>query len=229
MRAVLTMHIATGALALVAGFIALFASKGARLHRNSGLIFVGAMVVMGLTGAMVGALMRENGNVLGGMFAAYLVVTGLTTVRVFPGSRWVELAAMFVALAFGLIGVTAGLDVLARGEFAENGVPAPMLLFMGTVALLAAVSDVRVIRFGSLSGRARLTRHLWRMSFALWVAAGSFFLGQADEFPEALRIWPLLSIPVALPLLAILSWRWKLRGKRFRRISAKPILLPERT
>ena len=229
MRTVLTIHIAGGAVALIAGFIALFAAKGAKLHRNSGLIFVGGMVVMGLTGAAVAAVLGESGNVQGGMFAAYLVVTGLTTVRSFPGSRWVDFAAMLVALTFGLIGITAGLDVLSRGEFAENGVPAPMLLFMGTIALIAAVSDVRVIRFGSLKGRPRLFRHLWRMCFALWVAAGSFFLGQADEFPEELRIWPLLSRPVAVPLLAILYWRWKLRGKRFRRASAKSVLLPERT
>lgn len=229
MRPVLVVHIAAGSVALIAGFISLFAPKGARLHRKSGLIFVGAMVVMGLTGAAVAALLGENGNVLGGMLAAYLVVTAVTTVRAFPGSRWVDLAAMTVALAFGLVGVTVGLDILARGEFVEKGVPAPMYLFMGTVALAAAVSDVRVIRFGSLRGRPRLVRHLWRMCFALWVAAGSFFLGQADEFPEALRIWPLLSLPVALPLLAILYWRWKLRGKRFRRASRPQPALPERS
>ncbi len=218
MRPGLTVHIAAGGLALVTGFIALFVAKGGRLHRTSGLVFVGAMVVMGSTGAAIAAMLGENGNVLGGMLAAYLVVTAVTTVRSVPGSRWVDLTAMTVALAFGLIGVTTGLDILARGEFTEAGVPAPMYLFMGTVALAAAVSDVRVIRFGSLSGRPRLIRHLWRMCFALWVAAGSFFLGQADEFPESLRIWPLLSIPVVLPLLAILYWRWKLRGTRFLRV-----------
>lgn len=41
------------------------------------------------------------------------------------------------------------------------------------------------------------------MCFALFVASGSFFLGQADEFPEAFRIYPLLAIPAFLPLLAV--------------------------
>lgn len=226
MRVVLTIHIAAGALALLTGFLALFAPKGARLHRHSGLVFVGAMVTMGLTAATIYAL--TDRSLLGGIFPAYLVITALTTVRVFPGSRGVDLAAMIFALAFGLGAVTDGLDILARGEFTKDGVPAPMFLFLGTIALMAAVSDVRVVRFGSLRGRPRLFRHLWRMCFALWVAAGSFFLGQADELPEAIRIWPLLSIPVVLPLLAILYWRWKIRGPRFRRASAKPILIPER-
>lgn len=229
MRAVLAVHIAAGGLALVTGFIALFASKGARLHRVSGLVFAGSMVVMGLTGAMVAAALGEKVNVFVGLLAAYLVVTAVTTVRAFSGSRYVDLAAMTVALAVGLVGVTSGLDMLARGDFSESGVPAPMYLFIGTIALAAAVSDVRVIRFGSLRGRPRLIRHLWRMCFALWVAAGSFFLGQADEFPDALRIWPLLSLPVALPLLAILYWRWKLRSKAFRRASAAPATIPRRS
>src|SRR5688500_210834 len=107
MRIVLTIHIAASALALSTGFIALFAAKGARLHRNSGLVFAGAMVVMGLSGAAIAALLGESGNVLGGMLAGYLVVTAVTTVRSFPGSRWVDLAAMTVALAFGIVGVTA--------------------------------------------------------------------------------------------------------------------------
>lgn len=41
---------------------------------------------------------------------------------------------------------------------------------------------------------------------ALWIAAASFFLGQSDEFPEALRIMPLLCTPVLLVLLAMFYW-----------------------
>ena len=44
------------------------------------------------------------------------------------------------------------------------------------------------------------------MCFALWIATASFFLGQADEFPEALRIMPLLCTPVLLVLLLMFYW-----------------------
>ena len=40
---------------------------------------------------------------------------------------------------------------------------------------LAATGDVRVMRFGMPRGGPRLARHLWRMCFALFIAAGSFF------------------------------------------------------
>ena len=56
-----------------------------------------------------------------------------------------------------------------------NGVPFLMLFFLATVLILAAAGDVRVMRFGMPRGRPRLARHLWRMCFALFIAAGSFF------------------------------------------------------
>jgi hypothetical protein len=45
-------------------------------------------------------------------------------------------------------------------------------------------------------------------------ASGSFFLGQADEIPEPLRIYPLLAIPTFLPLVALLWWLWRVRIRR---------------
>jgi len=40
------LHIVAGLLGLVSGAVALYALKGARLHRQSGMLFVYAMVTM---------------------------------------------------------------------------------------------------------------------------------------------------------------------------------------
>ena len=56
------------------------------------------------------------------------------------------------------------------------------------------------------------------MCFALFVATGSFFLGQADVFPRSMRIIPLLAIPALLPLLLMFYW---LARVSFRRRSAR--------
>jgi hypothetical protein len=47
---------------------------------------------------------------------------------------------------------------------------------------------------------------VWRIGLALWIATASFFLGQSDEFPEALRIMPLLCTPVLLVSLLMFYW-----------------------
>ena len=44
MQIMLLVHIIGGTLGLISGFVALFATKGARLHRSSGTLFVSAML-----------------------------------------------------------------------------------------------------------------------------------------------------------------------------------------
>jgi hypothetical protein len=47
--------------------------------------------------------------------------------------------------------------------------------------LLAAAGDVRMLLRGGVLGAKRIVRHLWRMCFGLFIAAGSFFLGPSNR------------------------------------------------
>ena len=79
---------------------------------------------------------------------------------------------------------------------------------------LAFIGDVRVIRFGAPSGAARLRRHLWRMSFGLFVAAGSFFSIRARVakiLPEPFLSAPIRLLPILLIFLAMFYWLWRVR------------------
>ena len=207
------VHIVAGSLALASGYVALYAAKGAAVHRRSGRLFVAAMLVMAVTGAVMAALGGSDGSVIAGVMTCYLVVTALTAVRRPDGwSRRLDVGLMVLALAVGLTSVGMGLDTLASptGRSRDGLPPFPFFMF-GTVGLVAGVGDIRMIRSAGLRGAARLARHLWRMSWALWIAAASFFLGQADEFPAALRRPALLAVPVLVPLLAMLYWLWRVR------------------
>jgi uncharacterized membrane protein len=219
---ILLVHILAGALGLVAGAVALSAEKGARLHRKSGTLFVYSMVTMSLTGVVISVLRGIETNALGGLLAAYLVITALTTVRpVAAGSHWLDLGAMLMALAIGLTSVTLGIELFASGESARHGVPVPMLFIFGAVGLSASLSDVRMIRSGGIGGARRIARHLWRVCFAFFIATGSFFLGQADKIPEPFRMTALLVILALAPLAALLYWLWRVRiRKTFRGIDS---------
>ena len=89
----------------------------------------------------------------------------------------------------------------------------PFVMF-GVVGLLASIGDIQVIRSGARKGPARLARHLWRMSFALFIAALSFFIGQAKVIPEPIRIRPLLALPVVAVLVTMFYWLWRVRVRR---------------
>jgi len=140
----LPIHIAAGGLALVLGAVALMVKKGGTIHRRSGLLFVYAMLIMGVS-------------------------------AVSPWTRRINVAAVTVPVALTLLGIMAGVKAHNSPRGVLNGVPFVMHFFIATVRLLAAAGDVRIMRIGVPRGGPRLARHLWRMCFALFIAAGSFF------------------------------------------------------
>jgi uncharacterized membrane protein len=212
MTGIVAVHIAGGSLAIVSGYSAVFAPKGKWLHRKAGIVFVIAMLVMGL-GALLVGLEREKVSWLGGPLVAYLVITALLTVRR-PASV-VPLrdgALMVFAAVMGSMFISQGFQAVANGG-ALQGVYAPAFFLNGVVALLGAAGDARLLRSGPLTGNRRLARHLWRMCFAMFMATGSFFLGQAKVLPPALRVWPVLITLAVLPLVLLGYWMWRTRRK----------------
>ncbi|HYR83319.1 MAG TPA: hypothetical protein VE422_04495 [Terriglobia bacterium] len=215
------LHILAGGLALVSGAVALFAVKGARLHRKSGMLFVCAMLTMSCSAVVLAAVRGgawSSVNIPAALLTAYLVITALTTVRPpSAGSRWLEVGLMLAALVLGLTTLTFGFEALAAGGN-RNGVPAFPFLMFGVVGLLGSAGDLRVIRSGALRGAPRLARHLWRMCWALWIATSSFFLGPrarvAKIIPEPLLIPAVLALPVLAVLVAMVYWLWRVRVRR---------------
>jgi hypothetical protein len=205
------IHVLGGAVAILSGLVALYASKGGPLHRRSGTLFVGAMLVMSLTGAVI-AIGREGAalNIPAGLVTAYLVVTALLTVQP-PSSRLREMErpAMFAAFAIAAGCLASAIVSAGRGQM---GFVYPVVIF-GIVALSAGVGDRRMLGAGGLQGSARIRRHLWRMCTALFIAAGSFFLGPVRRIPEPLRIAPLRFIPL-LVLVTMVYWLWRYRRNR---------------
>ena len=63
------------------------------------------------------------------------------------------------------------------------------------------------------------------MSFGLFIASGSFFLGQMKFIPEPIRILPLIIVLAVSPLVVLLYWMWRVRLKQNLRgmMTAKPI------
>ena len=56
MKLTLLVHVVAGALGLLSGYVALAASKGAPLHRKTGMLFVYVMVTMSITGGVIAAV-----------------------------------------------------------------------------------------------------------------------------------------------------------------------------
>jgi uncharacterized membrane protein len=213
------LHITAGCIGLISGYTALYSAKGAPLHRKAGMVFVYAMLpmcAMGLTIAVARGVAPAI-NIPAGLLTASLVITALTTVRPpSPTSYRLNRIAMVTVLLVGVGAIAVALRAIAAGG-RESGIAYPLFMF-GIVGLLAFKGDVKVMRHGELRGAARLARHLWRMSFALFIAALSFFIGQARVIPEPIRIRPLLALPVLAVLATMFYWMWRVRTKRTARV-----------
>jgi hypothetical protein len=219
----LPVHIVAGGLAIVLGFTALAVKKGGTIHRRAGLLFVYAMVIMGVSASILELRRRADvGNVLVAILSLYFVGTALTTVR--PPSRWtriINIAALIVAVALALLAIVGGVRSINTPGLSSGGVPFRMISVMSFVLafalLLAAAGDVRVLRTGPPRGAPRLRRHLWRMCFALFIAAGSFFSIRervARILPDPFTTGPMRLLPILLIFGAMFYWLWRVRSRR---------------
>lgn len=222
---VLAFHVAAGIVGLVTGWIAIIARKGGTWHRRSGVVFVYAMVAMGLSA--VGISVYEGQQALTGAAAAYLIFTGWTAIRPLPGiNRWTHIGLLLLPLLFGIGGLFQAFAALDMPGRQSEGVPAGMHFFLSAIFLLAATGDVRMIRAGRLLGAQRLARHLWRMCFGLFIASGSFVaqLVQMPFMPASTRSLPVILVLSAGPLMVLLYWMWRVRLRQNLRgvVTARP-------
>ena len=195
------LHISGGLAAIVFGFGALAFRKGGRMHRWSGTAFFVAMLFMAGDAGYLAIVRNEHENILAAFFTLYMVLTAWLAAKrrekKVDALNWIGLA---VAWTITVGGIAFGLKAAS-----EQASLAPFIGF-GVTALIATVTDLRVILVGGITGGARIARHLWRMCTALFIAVASFFLGQSQLVPQSLRDYNLEAIPPGIVILALIYW-----------------------
>jgi hypothetical protein len=212
---ILAAHIGGGAVGMVSGAAALLAPKGGPLHRAAGNVFFVAMLVMAGIGATVAPIMGDWISTFAGFFTLYIVVTAWATVRRKDGGvGGLETGGLFVALSV----VAAGLFFIWLQSRSSTGMidgtPPQAAYIFAIIGSIAAAGDLKMILRGGICGAQRIARHLWRMCFGLFIAAGSFFLGQSQVFPASLRHSPILMVPPFAVLGALIFWMLRVRLAR---------------
>ncbi len=213
--AALVLHVGGGCAGLVSGAVSLCARKGGAVHRGAGQVFVVSMLVMAGLATLTAPLVPQRGNMVGGVFAFYLVLTAWATLRR-PAAQvgWFEAIAGVAALGIAAGAFWVGWLGSHSADGMLDGQDTHSAYVLAGVALLAAVFDLRAVWRGGLSRTQLLGRHIWRMCVALFMAAGSFFLGQEQVFPAYLQGSVLLMLPVLVPLLLMVFWQVRVRRMR---------------
>ena len=93
------------------------------------------------------------------------------------------------------------------------------MFVLAGLSLLAGLGDLNAALRGKLTAAQRIRRHLWRMCFAFFIATGSFFLGQQDILPAAVRGSPVLFVLGFAPFGLMAFWLVRIRfAKAFARL-----------
>ena len=203
----LIFHICAGTLGLLSGAVAVSFLKGSRRHGVAGNIFVIAMMGLAASGAYMALLKSQPGNVLGGTLTFYLVTTAWMTARRKDGRTGiVDWVALLVVFAVAAVDGTFGLEAANSQTGLKYGYPPGPYFFLGSVALLATIGDIRMLVRGGITGAQRIARHLWRMCFALFIASSSIFLARPQLFPPLIRKTGMLYLLSFLPLILMIYW-----------------------
>lgn len=213
------VHVILGAVAVISGMLALLLSKGAKAHRHSGRVFAVSMLLVAGGGAFYAGL-EQLITLLVGITSCYLVISALVTV--WPRQRFsrvIDLFGLGVSVSLALAFLIGGLQAPPEEHLPSNTVVTPeVYFFFAGIIALVVFGDALNLYLGGWVGEWRLARHLWRMGFALYIAAGS----SIRLLPESLAgsPWPERLVNL-LALIIALWWLWILFGRRF-----KSFLLP---
>ncbi|HEY0650783.1 hypothetical protein [Phenylobacterium sp.] len=216
MTLLMGIHIAGGMVALVTGAAAVAARKGGALHVRAGQGFVAAMLLLWLTATLLHLRDGKPDSAVGDLFIGYFVITSWLAARRHDGTTGrIEIAACVLILALSAI--------IAWGAFAGTARPTPVglgpVFVVAGFCLVAGLLDLNAILRKALTPVQRISRHLWRMCSAFFIATGSFFLGQQDALPEAVRGSPVLVVLAFAPFAILAVFLVRLRfGRRLRSV-----------
>jgi uncharacterized membrane protein len=214
----LILHIVAGTVGLLAGTFAMSVRKGGRLHRASGNIFTVAMLTLAASAFGLAIMTSQHGNIIGSIITFYMITTAWLAGRRRRIGQ-LDLAALLIGTGGVAAILTLGVWTL---HHPDKNAPAAMCFFMAGVLLLATAGDMRMLARGGIAGRQRITRHLWRMCFGLFIATGSFFLGQQQVFPAFLRGSIFLTILAVLPFPLMIYWLIRVRFNKAYSVRPQP-------
>jgi uncharacterized membrane protein len=215
-------HIAGGAAGIATGAIAIASRKGGKIHRAVGKAFFGVMLVCYVVATAVAPFLDEGQrtNTIAGLMALYLLLSGWAAAQrpEITAGVW-QVVGLIAALTIGGAGALFMQMGLSDPTGTIDGSPPQAFVLFMVAGLFAAAGEINVLARRKLSGPARVSRHLWRMCFSLFIASGSFFLGQMQLLPDWMISSQAYLLMALFPVLAMLIWLVLVRIPRRRKLA----------
>src|SRR5258707_4593241 len=142
----LCVNIRSGTWGVLAGTAAMAFRKGSPRHMLAGKVFVVSMLTLAAAAVYLAILKHQTPNIVGGFLTFYLIGTAWLTARRRDGeTSRLDWVVLLIPLAIGIVNWVNGLKIVRSGGSSQDGVPVGMMLFMGSVCLIAAPGDGRLL------------------------------------------------------------------------------------
>lgn len=212
------IHTPAGTLVLVTAVVAMFAKKGAALHRKAGSCFTASMMVMLVSGIAAAYLKDSIDDMMLGALVMYTVFTAWLTARHKKSETdHMEVMALIWIIGFAIVAFSISMG--------WREVEAPVVyLVWGGLAIACALGDIRNLYLSGLTGTHRIIRHVWRIGFSLVWAALAFtdkivkLLGANLKSMQEEQLMLIVAVPTLLILTTIVYWITRIlffSGERF--------------
>jgi hypothetical protein len=213
---IVLIHLIAGSIAIIAGFASLMFPKKSPQHKIAGNTFLLSILMLGITSVYVAYTRTIMLSLVNGVFICYLSSTSWMAIKRKAGcSGYFEKIALATVIGVAIMLIKFGLQAAQSDSGKLSGFGPQVFYFFATIAIIAAIADIRMLYLGGLKGKQRIIRHLWRMCFPMFMATAAFFLGQTKLFPEPMRKIELLAIPVVLVILFSGYWLYRVKFTQY--------------
>ena len=169
----LIIHIISGFVALITGFISMLTTKGGKRHRFSGKIFFGAMTGVFITAVFISIVKGLAFLLMVGFFSYYLACAGYRRIR--PRKKPIKQRPEFMDWVISLTGILAGLAlvIFSISWFSSKGAFGIVPLSFGTFCFITGIQDLGSFFYPPPNKLHWITGHGVRMgaSFAATITA----------------------------------------------------------
>lgn len=202
----LFVHVLSGGIALLSGLGAIFTKKGQKKHILSGSIYFWSMLLVTLTGLVVGLF---RGNVFLqtiAVFSFYMAFTGKRVLRYKKAitPTYLDWSANLLALSVSMLMLIWGILILVQNGFVGA---APMLLVFGGLLFSMTINDAIKMRKKKFVKNAWLLDHISRMGGSFIATTTAFLLVNSNVQPQWI-MW-LLPTVIGTPLIIQASNKWR--------------------
>ena len=207
----LTIHAIAGGSSLLAGIGAIFTKKGAKKHKGFGNVYFWSMLVVVVTGLIVGIYRGNLFIQTIAVFSFYMVFTGKRVLRYKK-----EVSPEILDWGFNIFSMVVAFFMLGFGGYIFSKVgfagAVPMLWVFGGLLLGMVLNDFKKMKSRKQEKNAWLFDHISRMGGS-YIATTTAFLVINVRFQPEWIIW-LLPTAIGTPILVRTSrkWRKKLLG-----------------